>query len=57
MWIILFWTGIVLILIYEVYAIVNKNDGDTISEMIWEVSVKRPLIPFAFGFLMGHFFW
>jgi hypothetical protein len=56
-WIILFWTGIICLLIYEIYAITTSWKGDTISEMIWEISLRKPIIPFAFGFLMGHFFW
>ena len=42
--------------IYEGYALINTKPGDTISEIIWAMS-KRPLIPFLFGLLMGHFFW
>lgn len=41
---------------YEVAALRSKEDGDTISEKVWALS-KRPLIPFAFGMLAGHFFW
>lgn len=44
------------LLVYEGVALYSKRDGDTISEMTWYLS-KRPLVPFAMGFLMGHFFW
>lgn len=44
-------------LAYEVYALRTECEGDTISEIIWATTTKRPLLPFAFGLLMGHFFW
>ena len=42
--------------IYEGIALMNAAPGDTISEIMWAAS-QRPLIPFAFGVLCGHFFW
>lgn len=42
--------------IYEAIALTNKRPGDTISELMW-AAARRPLVPFALGFLMGHFFW
>jgi hypothetical protein len=54
--------AVVLALGYEVVAIVRETrsggtlEGLTISEIVWHVSTKRPVVPFAFGFLMGHFF-
>ena len=48
--------GIGLLLVYEVYALVNKTPGDTLSEAVWRAS-RRPLIPFLAGALMAHFFW
>ena len=53
------WIFVVIVfgmLVYEGITLFNKVDGDTISEIIWALS-KRPLVPFAFGMLMGHFFW
>lgn len=50
------WIGLLLLLIYEIYAIKSSKKGDTISEGIWSAS-KRPIIPFIFGVVMGHFFW
>lgn len=44
------------LVIYEAITLFNKSSGDTISEIIWYLS-KRPLVPFLFGLLMGHFFW
>jgi hypothetical protein len=43
--------------IYEFFALASSRRGDTISEIIWDVTKKYPLIPFLFGMLMGHFFW
>ena len=45
------------LLAYEAVTLANNREGDTISEIIWTVTTKRPLVPFAFGVLMGHFFW
>jgi hypothetical protein len=42
--------------IYEGIALFNHVDGDTISEIFWHLS-QRPLVPFLFGLLCGHFFW
>ena len=43
--------------LYELSALVTKESGDTISEIVWEISSKRPILPFALGVLCGHFFW
>ncbi len=42
--------------IYEVVAL-YQHRGHTISEIIWGMSKYHPLVPFALGALMGHFFW
>ena len=54
-----FWGGITLIMIYEFYAYSQekKRPGETISEWTWRISTTHPLVPFAMGILMGHFFW
>lgn len=52
----IFYLLVLSMLVYEAYALTNRVSGDTISEIIWDLS-KRPLVPFAFGLLMGHFFW
>lgn len=46
-----------LLLGYEGLALGNATPGDTISEVIWELSDRWPVVPLAFGLLMGHFFW
>lgn len=47
---------ILALFIYEAYALLNRQPGDTISEIFWYLS-KRPLVPFLFGLLCGHLFW
>ncbi len=46
-----------LLVVYEIIALVNRRDGDTISEIHWRMAKERPLVPFLWGLLMGHFFW
>jgi hypothetical protein len=41
---------------YDIFAYYN-GDSSTISEVIWSVCGKMPLIPFAVGILCGHLFW
>jgi hypothetical protein len=45
------------LLVYEAVALANECEGDTISEIMWTATTKRPLVPFAAGLLCGHFFW
>lgn len=52
----IFGTLVAGLLIYEGITLFNSKPGDTISEIIWDLST-RPFIPFVLGFLMGHFFW
>lgn len=48
------YAAVLMALFYEAWALVKS--GTTISAMVWALS-KKPLFPFAIGFLMGHFFW
>ena len=45
-----------LLLIYEGVAL-YQDRGNTISEIIWRLTRYHPLVPFAMGVLMGHFFF
>lgn len=45
------------LLIYDVFAIAKWGMHESVSYKIYDWSFKFPLIPFAFGLLMGHFFW
>lgn len=45
------------LLIYEFITLKNTHRGDTISEIVWDATQKRPLVPLVAGMLIGHFFW
>jgi hypothetical protein len=47
----------VLIIAYDLFAAFYGKTGATISEVILQTSLRRPLVPFAFGVLMGHLFF
>ena len=42
---------------WDMYVYSYGDNADMISSVIWDVSAKHPVVPFLFGFLMGHFFW
>jgi hypothetical protein len=41
---------------WDIWVAVNNEEGDTISEILLWVG-EHPVLPFAFGVLMGHLFW
>lgn len=45
------------LVVYELVTLANDREGDTISEILWEATARRPLVPFAVGVLCGHIFW
>ena len=45
------------LVVYEWVTLRNECEGDTISEIVWAATARRPLVPFAAGVLCGHFFW
>ena len=45
------------LVLYEGLALANDCEGDTVSEIVWAATTKRPIVPFAAGVLCGHFFW
>lgn len=47
--------GIALLVVYELLA-AFAHRGPTISRLIWDWNTRWPVIPFAFGLLMGHLF-
>ena len=47
--------GLVLLTVYEVWAAISHK-APTLSQWIWALSARSPIIPFLFGLLMGHFF-
>jgi uncharacterized BrkB/YihY/UPF0761 family membrane protein len=42
---------------YQGYALWSPVDGDTISEMVWGITLAYPVVIFFAGFLCGHWFW
>lgn len=49
-------TAVILIGV-DIYWASNRVPGDTISEVILAYARMHPVIPFAFGVLMGHLLW
>lgn len=45
------------LLSYEGWTLYNKVEDDTLSEEFWRAAYRRPLVPFLFGMLAGHFVW
>jgi hypothetical protein len=43
--------------IWDIIVATNSTKGDTISELVLDLAVGNPLLPFATGFVMGHLFW
>lgn len=49
--------GVTVLLIgWDIYAFIHGGGEATISTIISRTSDGHPIIPFAFGLLMGHFF-
>lgn len=45
------------LLAWEAYTLSNRHPEDHITAVIQNAARKNLIIPFGFGFLMGHFFW
>ena len=48
-------TGVIGVLVVEVFALGNKVGGDTLSEIVADASDWTSALPFALGALVGHF--
>ena len=48
---------VVIIAVYDVYAIAKGGVESSISHMMIEWSYKYPMFPFMMGVLVGHLFW
>ena len=48
--------ALALLLIYELWAVLNTTPGDTLSEAVWQYGT-HPMVAFTAGVLVGHFFW
>lgn len=42
---------------YELWALANKDDEDTLSETYWKGVAANPALNFAAGYLAGHLTW
>lgn len=42
---------------WDIYVALTPEPGDTISQVVLGFAQNHPVLPFAFGVLMGHFFW
>ena len=51
------WLTVVILGLYDIYALYRGGFVNTISWQIYFYSKKYPIIPFAIGILMGHIFW
>lgn len=51
-----FWIGLALVFVYEVWAFVKRKDL-TITAVTWDWAKRYPVIPFAAGVVAGHLFW
>lgn len=50
------WTLVAAALVWEIYTLLNKAEGDHITARVRKAA-KHPLFVLAVGILMGHFFW
>ena len=48
---------VLLLVVFDLYMAANNVPGDTISEVVRSWAQRHPVIPFAAGVVMGHFFW
>ena len=48
--------AIAALIAYEMYAVLNAAQGDTLSEAVWKYG-QHPMLAFAVGVLVGHFWW
>ena len=48
---------LLLLVVFDLYMAANNVPGDTISEVVRSWAARHPVIPFAAGVVMGHFFW
>lgn len=48
---------VVLVLVYDVIAIVNGGTEASISSLVITKSYEQPLIPLLVGIVIGHLFW
>lgn len=49
--------AVVVLVLWDICCLWRGQDQATISAVIWGLSRKYPIIPFAAGVLCGHWFW
>ena len=54
-WIII--STLVILIGYDAFVVLTEGTEASISSIIIVASYELPIIPFAVGFLCGHFFW
>lgn len=54
---ILIWVTVATLSIYDVFVLYKEGGNATISVVMWNTAQSYPIVPFAFGVLMGHLFW
>lgn len=42
---------------WDIYLAADDTEGNTISNLVTEASEESPIIAFALGVLVGHWFW
>jgi hypothetical protein len=45
------------VIIWDLKLATDKVEGNTISEIMTKLAHKHPMVSFAWGVLMGHWFW
>ena len=50
-------TGLLLVVWDAYVAFFNDEKDDTISHVVYHAALKRPIVPFVLGVVMGHLFW
>lgn len=48
--------GVLIVLGYEAFAVVNATPNDTLSEWMWRYG-QHPMVAFAVGVVSGHLWW
>lgn len=47
---------IIILVLYDIFAFVKWGPPATLSFVVYDASLKLPIIPFAAGLLCGHLF-
>lgn len=49
--------SVILLLLYDLFAVIKWGGDFTISWQIWTFSKLYPIIPFLMGVVIGHMLW